>query len=45
MNWVPQKMWTYTGGDYTVAFGSNNIGVFSETSRVDFNELSRMLVK
>jgi roadblock/LC7 domain-containing protein len=45
MNWVPQKMWTYTGGDYTVAIGHNNIGVFAETSKMDLNEVTRMLVK
>jgi roadblock/LC7 domain-containing protein len=45
MNWMPQNMWTYTGGDYTVAIGSNNVGVFAETSKMDLNELSRMLAK
>jgi roadblock/LC7 domain-containing protein len=42
MNWVPQKGWMYAGGDYTVAVGGN-IGVFAETSKVDFNELYRAL--
>jgi roadblock/LC7 domain-containing protein len=43
MSWTPQKVWTYSGGDYTVAIGKNNTGVFAETSKVDFNQLHRAL--
>ena len=43
MNWVPQKGWAYTGGDWTVAIGGNR-GVFVETSRADFNKLFEALV-
>lgn len=40
MDWLPQRFWTYSGGDWTVAVG-DNIWVFIETGKVDFNELYR----
>lgn len=43
MNWVPQKGWAYSGGDWTVAVGGNR-GVFVETARADFNKLFEALV-
>ena len=43
MNWIPQKGWAYTGGDWTVAVGGNR-GVFVETSKADFNKLFEALV-
>jgi roadblock/LC7 domain-containing protein len=43
MNWVPQKGWAYSGGDWTVAVGGNR-GVFVETARADFNKLFETLV-
>jgi roadblock/LC7 domain-containing protein len=43
MNWVPQKGWAYSGGDWTVAVGGHR-GVFVETARADFNKLFETLV-
>ena len=43
MNWVPQKGWAYSGGDWTVAVGGNR-GVFVETGQADFNKLFQVLV-
>jgi roadblock/LC7 domain-containing protein len=43
MNWVPQKGWAYSGGDWTVAIGGN-CGVFVETAKADFNQLFEALV-
>ena len=43
MNWVPQKGWAYSGGDWTVAVGGNR-GVFVETASADFNKLFETLV-
>jgi roadblock/LC7 domain-containing protein len=43
MNWVPQKGWAYSGGNWTVAVGGNR-GVFVETARADFNKLFETLV-
>jgi roadblock/LC7 domain-containing protein len=43
MNWVPQKGWAYSGGDWTVAVGGNR-GVFVETARADFTKLFETLV-
>lgn len=43
MQWVPQKVWMYTGGDYTVAVNGKHVGVFAETSKVDLNELYKAL--
>jgi len=43
MNWVPQKGWAYSGGDWTVAIGGHR-GVFVETARADFNKLFETLV-
>jgi roadblock/LC7 domain-containing protein len=40
MNWVPQRGWTYSGGEWTACIGDGGRrGVFVETSRADFNEL------
>lgn len=41
-NWVPQKLWTYTGGDYTVVVGGYR-GVFIETVKANLNELHTAL--
>lgn len=38
MDWLPQRFWTYSGGDWTVAVGENT-WVFIETAKVDFNKL------
>ncbi len=43
MNWVPQRGWAYSGGEWTVAIGGNR-GVFVETAKADFNNLFRVLV-
>ncbi len=40
MQWLPQKFWTYGGGDWTVAVGQG-VWVFVETSKVDFDALCR----
>ncbi len=37
-NWIPEKLWTYTGGDYTVVVGGYQ-GVFIETAKANLNEL------
>jgi roadblock/LC7 domain-containing protein len=40
MNWVPQRGWTYSGGEWTACIGDGGRrGVFVETSRADFIEL------
>jgi roadblock/LC7 domain-containing protein len=41
-NWIPEKLWTYTGGDYTVVVGGYR-GVFIETAKADLNELRNAL--
>ena len=38
MEWLPQKFWTYSGGDWTVAVGQG-VWLFVETDKVDFNAL------
>jgi roadblock/LC7 domain-containing protein len=43
MDWVPQQGWAYSGGEWTVAVGSNR-GVFVETAKADFNQLFEALV-
>jgi len=43
MNWMPQRGWAYSGGDWTIAVGGGK-GVFVETSKADFNDLFRALV-
>jgi roadblock/LC7 domain-containing protein len=43
MRWVPQQGWAYSGGDFTVAIGGNNRGVFVETAQADFNQLFQAL--
>jgi roadblock/LC7 domain-containing protein len=42
MAWVPQRSWTYSGGDMTVAIGGNK-GVFAKTSEADLNKLFEVL--
>jgi roadblock/LC7 domain-containing protein len=43
-NWIPQRGWTYTGGDFTVVIGGNGYrGVFAQTDEVDLNELVNAL--
>lgn len=41
-NWIPEKLWTYTGGDYTVVVGGYR-GVFIETGKTDLKELRAVL--
>lgn len=41
-NWIPEKAWTYTGGDYTVVVGGHR-GVFIETGKADLNQLRDVL--
>lgn len=42
--WVPQKVWSYSGGDWTIIIGGGgNTGVFVETSKADFNRLFKAL--
>ena len=43
MSWVPQQGWAYSGGEWTVAIGSNT-GVFVETAKADFNKLFEALI-
>jgi roadblock/LC7 domain-containing protein len=43
MQWMPQKGWAYSGGDWTVAIGGNR-GVFVQTAQADFNKLFQALV-
>jgi roadblock/LC7 domain-containing protein len=42
--WVPQKVWSYTGGDWTVIIAGGNTWVFVETAKADFNQLFEVLV-
>jgi roadblock/LC7 domain-containing protein len=42
MKWVPQQVWAYSGGEWTVAVGGNK-GVFVETAKADFNKLFQTL--
>ena len=43
MNWVPQKVWMFAGGDWAVVAGLNR-GVFVEVAKADFNKLYEALV-
>jgi roadblock/LC7 domain-containing protein len=44
MSWVPQRGWTYSGGEWTACIGDRGRrGVFVETARADFNELFDVL--
>jgi roadblock/LC7 domain-containing protein len=44
-NWVPQKDWAYTGGEWTVAIGGDGYrGVFIRTAKADFNRLFETLI-
>ncbi|MFY9794817.1 MAG: DUF2173 family protein [Candidatus Nitrosopolaris sp.] len=43
--WVPQKVWSYSGGDWTIFIsGGGNTGIFVETAKADFNQLFKALV-
>jgi len=43
--WMPQKVWSHSGGDWTVLIGANGTrAVFIETAKADFNRLFRALV-
>jgi roadblock/LC7 domain-containing protein len=45
-HWIPQKVWSYSGGDWTIMIGANgNKGVFVETAKADFNLLFRALAQ
>ncbi len=37
-NWIPEKLWMYAGGDYTVVVGGYR-GVFVEMAKANLNEL------
>ena len=43
MPWSPQQGWAYSGGEWTVCVAGNK-GVFVETAKADFNELSGALI-
>jgi roadblock/LC7 domain-containing protein len=44
MNWLPQRGWTYSGGEWTACIGDDGKrGVLVETSMADFNELFEAL--
>lgn len=43
MQWLPQQGWADSGGDMTVAVGSNK-GVFIKTKKANFNELFNVLI-
>lgn len=38
MNWLPQKCWTYTGGEWTAVVGGNR-AVFVDIAKANLNEL------
>ena len=39
-NWIPQRGWMYSGGDYTVVLGKGGYqGVFVETAKANLEEL------
>ena len=42
MSWLPQRGWTFTGGDWTVAVWGNR-GVFVRTVEADFNRVFEAL--
>ena len=42
MNWVPQHIWMYSGGDWTVLI-SGTRRVFVETSKADLEKLLKAL--
>ncbi|HET7147377.1 MAG TPA: DUF2173 family protein [Candidatus Nitrosopolaris sp.] len=43
-SWVPQRLWSYSGGDWTVIIGGGgNTWVFAETAKADFNQLFKAL--
>jgi roadblock/LC7 domain-containing protein len=42
MNWLPQRFWTYVGGDWRVAAGQNT-WAFVQTDKADFNRLYQAL--
>jgi roadblock/LC7 domain-containing protein len=42
--WVPQKVWSYTGGDWTVFIIRGNTWLFAETAKADLNQLFEVLV-
>ena len=44
MNWVPQHVWAYSGGEWTACIGDGGRrGVLVETSKADFNRLFEVL--
>jgi len=43
MEWSPQQIWSYSGGQYTVAVGGNR-GVFIQTADANFNTLFATLI-
>jgi roadblock/LC7 domain-containing protein len=43
MKWVPQKQWTFTGGDWAAVVSLNRC-VFVEAAKADYNKLYEALV-
>jgi len=45
MPWMPQKGWTYSGGEFTaISGGGGYMGVFVDTDKADFNRLFDILL-
>lgn len=42
MQWQPQKVWMYSGGEWTVAIGGD-LGAFAQTAEVDLHRLHEAL--
>ncbi|MDO8587827.1 MAG: DUF2173 family protein [Armatimonadota bacterium] len=43
MNWIPQRGWLYSGGDWTVVVGGSQ-AVLAETAKADISRLFDLLV-
>jgi len=42
--WVPQKLWTYAGGDWIVIIAGGTKGVFAETEKTDIEQVIKALM-